>query len=43
MIFEDKLQAFPATPPNLFVMQLVMRAPPRGVKLLFYMEKEWRG
>jgi len=43
MILSDKLQVLPVTPPNLFVTQLVTQTPPKGVKLLIYMKKEWRG
>jgi len=43
MIFLVKLQAFPATPPYLLGAQLGAQTPLKRVKLLIYMEKQWRG
>ena len=39
----NKKAMFPATPPNLFGTELGTETPPKGVKVLIYMEKEWRG
>jgi len=43
MILSDKLQVKPETPPLRLGAQLGAQTPPKRVKLLFYMEKEWRG
>ena len=34
---------FPATPPLHLGTELGTETPPKGVKLLFYMENRWRG
>jgi hypothetical protein len=43
MILSDKLQVKPETPPLRLGAQLGAQTPPKGVKLLIYIGKWWRG